>query len=319
MDLPIYICILQVFGSAVFYDSWIASAKSGGSEETIRRTWVHRVFHIAFILGIWSFFYYMIQVLQGREFHWYHFFGQIYESNWNFSYWYLYAYISFLISLPLIKRLAQNLTNKEYVYMLVLYAFFNMFLPSVQYLAFKGEHYLNGNVSVSWMSTNIVFFPLAGYFLSHRAKEFWNSKKILLVWLIDIVTILISSYLTYYRAQIMGVCNEGSSQAFHSTFVLVNCVAIFVTCQYLNNHFNILKRIEKLLISIGGCTFGIYLLHVAIKDHSGLSELLWKIFRENLHMSPMIYAFLLCGIVFICGYVITVIMKKLPLLCRLVS
>lgn len=261
----------------------------------------------------------MIQVLEGREFRWYHFFGQIYESDWNFSYWYLYAYISFLISLPLIKRLAQNLTNKEYVYMLVLYAFFNMFLPSVQYLAFKGEHYLNRNISVGWMSTTIVFFPLVGYFLTHRAKEFWNSKKILLLWLINIVTILISSYLTYYRAQVMGVCNEGSSQAFHSTFVLVNCVAIFVTCQYLNNHFNIIKRIEKPLISIGGCTFGVYLLHVAIKDHSGLSELLWKIFRENLHMPPMMYAFLLCGSVFICGYVITVIMKKIPLLRRLVS
>lgn len=75
--------------------------------ESVKMLWIHRVFHMICILTIWSFFYYAIAVKEGKEtFNICHFLSQLYESNWNFSYWYLYAYLSFLISLPLLQRIA---------------------------------------------------------------------------------------------------------------------------------------------------------------------------------------------------------------------
>lgn len=86
-------------------------------EESIKKLWIHRILHILSLLFLWSLFYYLVAVYQGSEtFSLTHFLGKLYYKNWNFSYWYLYAYVAFLISLPLLRRLAQNLNDKEYIY-----------------------------------------------------------------------------------------------------------------------------------------------------------------------------------------------------------
>ena len=288
--------------------------------ETIKKLWIHRVLHIAFILVFWSFLYYMNSVMVGEEtFNIYHFFSQLYDSNWNYSYWYLYLYIAFLISLPLLQRFAQSLTDKEYIYIYLVYVIFQMIIPCMQYLLFQGKHNLNGNLSVGWLTSSIVIFPLTGYFLSFRKKEFWNKKRILILWMINIVTIVLSSYLTYYRAKVTGICDERSSQTFHSTFVWMNCVAIFITCQYLNEHSHLLTRLAKPISALGGCTFGAYLMHAYILSDSKLNGCLWHIFREKFDIPSMLYAFILCGVVLIIGCIVTMILKKIPVLRRLVS
>ena len=38
---------------------------------------------------------------------------------------------------------------------------------------------------------------LAGYFFEHRMKEFWNKRKVLFLWGINIGVILFSCYLTF--------------------------------------------------------------------------------------------------------------------------
>lgn len=287
--------------------------------ETIKEIWIHRVLHISLILVFWSFFYYMISVKQGVEnFNICHFLSKFYDGNWNYSFWYLYTYIVFLISLPLLRRFAQSLTDKEYIYMYLVYIFFEMIIPSTQYLLFQGRHDLNGNVSIGWLASSVFIFPLTGYFLSFR-KKIWDKKQILILWMINIATIMLSSYLTYYRAKIMGVCDEGSSQVFHSTFVLINCVSVFVTCQYMNEHSQLLKKLEKPIVSLGGCTFGIYLLHICIMSDSKLNDYLWHVFKDTMHLPAMVYAFILCGVIFICGYIVTLILKQIPFFRWLIS
>lgn len=286
--------------------------------EPLKTLWLHRVFHICVVLLCWSFFYYLVAVHEGSEaFSIKHFLAQLYDSNWNGSYWYLYAYIPLLITLPLLQRIAQNLSNKEYLYLFSLYSTFSMLIPSIQYLLFQGRHSLNGSFNFGWIGTNIFIFPLTGYFLQHRAKDFWNIRRIVLLWFTNICSILFSCYLTYLRAQVMGVCDEGHSQAFHGTFVLINCVTLFVTFQYLQNHTHLLERLQRPISSLGGSTFGIYLIHIYIKGHLPTSSHLWTIFRN--HLPPMLYAFFLCAVVFFCGYLITLILKRIPILKKLVS
>lgn len=77
--------------------------------EPLKTLWLHRVFHICVVLLCWSFFYYLVAVQEGSEaFSIKHFLAQLYDSNWNGSYWYLYAYIPLLITLPLLQRIAQK-------------------------------------------------------------------------------------------------------------------------------------------------------------------------------------------------------------------
>ncbi len=194
----------------------IAGALMLGREpEPVKYLWRHRVLHIFSILLVWSVFYYLLEVGEGNEkFNIFHFFTKLYSNGWNFSYWYLYAYLSMLIVLPLLQRFAQGLSDNDYKYALVLYIAFCMLVPCLQYRVFQDRHPLNVNVSIEWLATNIVVFPLAGYFLNCRLKNFWTKKRLLVLWGINIVAILISCYMTYYRARITGICNEKDSQMF---------------------------------------------------------------------------------------------------------
>lgn len=82
----------------------IAGALMLGREpEPVKYLWRHRVLHIFSILLVWSVFYYLLEVGEGNEkFNIFHFFTKLYSNGWNFSYWYLYAYLSMLIVLPLL-------------------------------------------------------------------------------------------------------------------------------------------------------------------------------------------------------------------------
>ena len=286
--------------------------------EPLKKLWSRRVLHMGFLLVFWSFFYYLASVHKdGGSVNIKWFLTKAYDSNWNAALWYLYAYIPLLISLPLLQRIAQSLSNREYLYLFSLYGFFGMVLPSVQYLIWQDRHRLNFNIS--WICANIFIFPLAGYLLQHRAKAFWNLKRVLLLWILNLSTIFLSCYLTYLRAVVMGVCDEGHSQAFHMTFVIINSTAIFVTAQYLNEHTNLLKRFQKPISSIGGCTFGIYLLHVYIKDYTALAPYLWHPALHQLHLPRILYTMVFCGVVFFIGYLVTLVLKKIPVLKKLVS
>lgn len=282
-------------------------------QESMKKLWGQRILHIIIILVCWSFFYYLEDVyLRYEIFNIKHFISQLYDYNWNFSFWYLYAYIPLLISMPLLKRLAQNLSNKEYLYLLTIYIGYSMIIPTVQYLLTYGKHSLNSDFSLEWMSTYIVIFPLVGYFLEHRCKDFWSVKKIVVLWIINIGTIFMSSYLTYVHAKIAGE----NSQTFHSMFVFINCITIFVTIQYIYKHTKILVKFKGLIKSVGECTFGIYLLHVFIKDYSGLTVYMYSHLQSGI--PAMSFTFLYSAAVFLCCYVIIWIIKHIPFLRNMV-
>ena len=98
------------------------------------------------------------------------------------------------------------------IYILVVYIIFNMFIPSAQYLLFQGRHSLNANISIEWFASNIVVFPFVGYLLTCRLRGFWNVKKILILWGINIGAILMSSYLTAVHPVIQCYLNSLNPQ-----------------------------------------------------------------------------------------------------------
>lgn len=129
---------------------------------------------------------------------------------------------------------------------------------------------------------------------------------------------MFSCYMTYIKVKASGECSEGVSQSFHSNFVIVNCVTIFITCEYIVEEVKIPEWIHKLMISGGGCTFGIYLMHIFFLRKLSWVEKLWGIFRDEWCMNYMVTAFLICGIVYLLGYIVSLILKKIPLLNNLI-
>lgn len=285
--------------------------------EPIKQLWKRRIQKMVLLLLLWSFLYYLLNICQnGLSFSLRDFVVDVYEGKCNYSFWYLYAYIAMLISLPFLQRLAKVLSNKEYGYLFTLYLFLVAVLPMAEYLIWQGRRGVEWHIKLDWICSKVFIFPLCGYFLEYRAKQFWNRKRLALLWLVNIITILISCGLTYYKIKITGICDEDNSQTFFSSFVLLNSTSIFVTCQYLFDRWNKKEKVEHGIRLVGSCTFGIYLLHIFLMSTplSGLTGY----FHNQLHIGSLLSAFLYCFIVFLMGFGITFILKKTQLK-RLVS
>lgn len=285
-------------------------------EEPLSKIFLDRVFRIFIILFFWSLFYYFNGIgYDIQAFHFWTFITRFYDSNWNNSFWYLYSYIAFLISLPLLRRLCKALTNKEYLYWIGLVLFFSAILPIAEYRLWQGRHHLN--VNVGWMLTSTLFFPCLGFFLRYRTQDFWNRKRLAALWGINLLTILISVYMTYYKAGITGECNEYVSQDFFGLFTLVNCTVIYATCQYFFLRVNVREWVAKGIKSVGGSTLGIYLLHFFVMEK--LTELgLLTALTGRLNINYMLSGLIYTAAVFIAGYLITLFIKKVPVLKKMV-
>lgn len=285
-------------------------------EENFSKIFRHRILRILLILFCWSLFYYFRDIgYELQAFHFGNFLEGLYDSSWNVSFWYLYAYIALLVSLPLLRRLCKALTNREYLYWILIVLFFSAFLPMTEYRLWQGRLHLN--INLDWMLADILFFPCLGYFLRYRMQDFWNSKRLAILWSVNTIAILISVYMTYYKAGVTGECNEVVSQDFLNSFTLINCVAIFTTCQYFFSHAEVKDWLAKGIQSIGGATFGIYLIHLfvmrVIYDLGLLTTL-----TERLHINHMISVLIYTAAIFIVSYLITLLMKKIPGLKRLI-
>lgn len=175
------------------------------NDETRRRSSLKKAFHMLVVLLVWSFLYYLSTVYDQSnymtvardsnpylqfvdsppiKFNLIEFFLHVLISpGWNHSYWFLYAYIGFLICLPMLQHMAQALTNRDYIRILCLFVILAMFVPAVQSLVVRNNYNFGASLmGISWIGTNVIIFPFTGYLLQHRLKNFWTKKKLLLLW-----------------------------------------------------------------------------------------------------------------------------------------
>ena len=312
------------------------------NDETRRRSSLKKAFHMLVVLLVWSFLYYLSTVYDQSnymtvardsnpylqfvdsppiKFNLIEFFLHVLISpGWNHSYWFLYAYIGFLICLPMLQHMAQALTNRDYIRILCLFVILAMFVPAVQSLVVRNSYNFGASLmGISWIGTNVIIFPFTGYLLQHRLKNFWTKKKLLLLWGGNAVGLLCSGYLTYNTIVTTGNSEEIASQGFLAWSVLINAVTVFVTCQYIDVHTTILKRFKRSICFVSDATFGIYLTHLYFLHRSCLAAASWKILCGDLHMGPMLYAFIYCIIIFVCSLFITKILQRIPFIRDLIA
>ena len=235
---------------------------------------------------------------------------KLYTNQVTVVFWYLYAYMAFLIALPFLRAIVKTIKSVDYKYLFILFVLFTAVIPCIEYRFGQGNIRLYAELSPSWLFSNIVFWPLLGYYL----ENVWDIKKcsgrMLGVWtLLGMAGIGLSCYMTYYMHGVTGICDEDNSQIFHSTFIVLPCIAIYVAVKFFAERHVFSGVARKCITSLGSCTFGIYLLHVVVKKYlSGL----WRVFRHDWQMNKMLAALLFCAVVFVICYGMTWVLKKVP-------
>ena len=238
--------------------------------------------------------------------------GELEEAG---SYWYLYAYMGMLAMLPFLQRIANKMQKQDMCMLLLIHCFFCSFIPIVNALlgvCGKEPLMISTDLSIPYAVEKAMFYPLIGYYIDHKVDIKKCSGKVWLKMAVGaFVGVLLSFLCTYYQGRTMGEY----TQSYIALFDYVLAIMVFALVKHL-----ILVRCTKLsegkfadvATAIGRLTFGIYLLDPCIK------VFLYRWFETSAEtvLPTFIVSIIWCGISFLLGGIITFVLRKLPLLDR---
>lgn len=305
-------CFISIFcklSVPIFYA--ISGALLLGKEEPIKTIFTKRITKICVILLLSSLGYYIYNNnFDFSQLSFSGFFRKFYSQDHRVHLWYLYAFIPFLMSLPFLRAMVRGLENKYFLYMAICILFFSAIVPLVEFFLWKGGLSLNSHFRINWLAQQAVLYPCIGYYLENRMDASKAKKWVLPLIITNIVTIGICCIATAYRASIMGVCTEGVSQYFHNAFSIITVISIYITAKCWFNADKAPTFIKRIILSVGECTFGMYIIHVAVMRTLDKTNTL-SFIREKIVGNYMVSCLLYCLIVMVLCYIITFFAKFL--------
>lgn len=300
--LYLFISISCCFATSLFFSisGSILITKTDGKWKNCKR--ILKYFCILLIFSFITYFNYVST--SGNQFNLKIFLARFYAGDINIQLWFLYSYISYLLFLPFIRVIAQNLSNKNYLYLFFLATIFKIIVPIIQLLIFKDKYTINPDFYHSTILDIIFLYPLIGYYIHTRISINKIKKNLSFLWLINIVTILFSCFLSYYKVTVSEDYSVLNSRPFHDTFNIINVFTIFCTFKCLFNkevHNGIIKRI---ILSLGSSTLWIYLIHPFVMQKFQINKV-----PNFLKITPMISSFIYIIIILIICYFIVFLCK----------
>lgn len=267
-----------------------------------------RVMKYAIVLLVSSAIAYIYKCLRmsPQEMSLYSFIRTLYGHQHVTALWYLYAYLSYLLMLPFLRKMAKNMTNKEFIWMFLMYGAMNM-LSILDFLLSKGTGGHNESFSF-FITTNYVFYPLMGYFIEHRLTEKDFNLKILsgMVFL-SFAAIVICCILSQYRSTLLDVWDEENCQTFFNTLIFIPTITVYYAAKMWFMYHGISPKIRCVLSTLGDTTFGLYLIEYLCRFET---KPIFNILKPIVHTLPAcwIWISVACAL----GMTITYLVKKIP-------
>lgn len=258
-------------------------------------------------LVVFSFLFYMKLIVKGEaSFSIIDFLVSLPQEVIFLPYWYLYAYLGFLLLLPILRPLAQNLEKSTFYYFTVLGILFRCILPIVQDIT---GYSISGYLGISSILGNVFFFPIIGYGIDRYAseKQFRYWKGIILNFSM-VPVILINRILAANQYSNMGYHTE----APFGLLVTIPTLLLFLDIKMLIRNEKLSEKMQKTISFIGDKAFGIYLLDGFIRTFNGRMDVICRTISP---FCGLIFAYIieiLC--IFMMRLILVTIMKKLPIL-----
>lgn len=229
------------------------------------------------------------------------------------AYWYLYAYLGFLVTLPFMHRIAKQFRHADFIILLVVHFIFSTFIPLFNYVIGNlgiSSVSVSSDFSVPLMTIKAFFYPLIGYYIDQVFDiSKLNKRNIWILPGVILAGIIVSSCFTYHQ----GI-TSGYTQYFVQTFDYTTAITVFLLVKYLFVNVkkiyecNILHRIVSLL---GSLTLGIYLMDPALKAFGKYFDAVVTT------QDPILYSIIWCLFSMTLGGAITFGLKKIPLINKL--
>ena len=233
------------------------------------------------------------------------FLSELLQIPFSLAYWYMYMYIGLLIMMPFLQKLVAALNKRDCQILIGLSILIYEVWPIIEYWcpSLTYSRLIDFSLFEGYMCIMII-----GYYIK---KYVVPSKKLLYVSVIGLIVSLGFNVIMTYQEY---VTKAGQEYLFYSNceFLPVVIGSVCVFCMVM--HLSIKDRVASVIKVISGCTLGIYFLAdlIMIRINSLNTYLL------SLGLHPLIAIFIFQIAVFTIGFVITLILKKIPLLKKIV-
>jgi len=290
----------------------ISGALLLGKEETIKEICRKRVLRFLVVLTAFTYMQVIYNCIINGTFDGFnikHIFLNMLSEPVRTSYWYLYSYISFLVMLPFLRKIAVNINKKEFIYLFLLTIIIMDLFPLIC-IAFNIEK-INFSIFLNSFTT---VFPLFGFYIDKNWRgggQMYKKHKYfyLLLILATITGIVSAAWLTIWNFNKTGNWEEKYITIFYS----ITSVFIFITIMQLSERFfnnaklKNKKNILKIIKFTSGTMFGIYLTENMLEAVTNFVYIWLSGF-----MPSIISCFIWIIITMFLGVVIIGMVKKIP-------
>lgn len=264
--------------------------------------WKKRIPRMLAVLVIFSALQYFFRIYNGRITNpsLVDFIKRLLSNNIQQTYWFLYAYIAFLIILPIMRRMVKSMTLKDLLFLVILSLTYDVI---VGYLM----HY------VSWFDVTDAFWdsirPLMSsliYWLIGGIAEKYYEELQAKRWIRNISIIIGGIWLLIpAMVSLIGFAQNGLYDTYliEHTVVSAPIVVYFALVLFCKESSAPLNCVAKL----GKYCFGVYL------TEQFLREILNPLYiAMTQHMFGVIASFIFLLVVLLFAFVISFVMKKVP-------
>ena len=227
------------------------------------------------------------------------FFNRFMGSGYLSIYYFMFSILGIYITLPLISPLSEKKNRNILKYAIIAFFFLNTLIPDI--LSFF-KIYTSSSLRLQF--TSWLIYPLLGYYVNTtEIKKQWR----IVLYVLGGAAIIYHFLITYCFSTAAGALKTPASDytQFH---VLILASAIFVFFKQMR--YKLSGKAQKILHRLAGCSFGIYLIHIPILQ---IEQRAFGITSKN-----AIYRFLCPFLTYAICVCIVLILKKIPLLRKIV-
>lgn len=229
-----------------------------------------------------------------------------YGNYVNYAVWFLYAYLSYLLILPLLRIMVKHMRNVHFLYLFAVQMVLWAFVP-----------YENTGCSTWLPFCNSVFlYVLAGYYVEHRVDlNRIGRKHVLWLLLASAGCILLSAGMTEMARRLAGGATITQNVLCFKGGLLIPCITIYLLAKKAMARMDS-ARVVGVLKTLGGAVFTIMLIENILRwvAECCLSPYMGRDSLAGIYAADICTVLLACAI----GFPIGIILKKIPVVNRYV-
>lgn len=281
-------------------------------EESYKRLFSKRVVKYVVVLISMSYFYFVVYYKNS----WYDlglFFKQLCTEYVTGLYWFLYAYLGYLLILPFLRKLVKVMEKKDFRYFMILGILFKGILNvGIGLCGWSGRFLVP-----FYLGEDAVFYPVMGFYFANLIStpeeiDRKVKRELGIGGVLSLICILGTVYMMHWEA-----CRTGEySETYLMNFTVIPTLFAFGVIKSGCLKFNISEKGKKLIRFIADNSFGVYLFSVFAQIN--LVEIYFFINDKTGGEIPLISSYLYVLAVMMIEVVVIALLRKIPLIRRFI-